>query len=103
MVACTVTDNEALSRYEITDESGELAGFSRYDRRVIDGAEVTVIHHTLVYPDYQGQGIGSQLVRGSLLDIRHRGGFVVPECPHVEGWIDRHPDFDDLVVAVDID
>lgn len=101
MVACTVTDNAALSRYEITDDTGELAGFSRYDRSLIDGVEVTVIHHTLVYPDYQGQGIGSHLVRSELEDIRRRGGFVVPECPHVEGWIDRHPDFADLVVDLD--
>ena len=48
-------------------------------------------------PDAEESGLGSTLVRGALDDVRSRGGSVVPRCSFVRGWIDRHPDYADLV------
>ncbi|MEP7055135.1 MAG: GNAT family N-acetyltransferase [Actinomycetota bacterium] len=74
---------------------GEEAGVSNY-RRVGDTVTFT---HTEVPPELQGQGLGGILVRGSLDDVRRRGLRVVPLCPFVEAWIDRHPEYADLVRA----
>ena len=43
-------------------------------------------------------GVGSTLVRAALDDVRAQGGSVVPQCPFVRGWIERHQDYADLVV-----
>jgi uncharacterized protein len=58
-----------------------------------------VLYHTEIDPAYGGQGLGSTLVRGALDDIRGRGLEVVPLCPFVRAYIDRHPDYADLVTT----
>jgi predicted GNAT family acetyltransferase len=38
-------------------------------------------------------------VRGALDDVRAKGGSVVPKCSFVRGWIEKHPDYADLVTS----
>jgi predicted GNAT family acetyltransferase len=38
-------------------------------------------------------------VRAALDDVRAKGGSVVPKCSFVRGWIERHPDYADLVTS----
>jgi hypothetical protein len=90
----TVQDVPEKSRYEIRD--GERAlGFAAYERH----GDTTVFTHTEVDPDAGQDGLGSTLVRAALDDVRGRGGSVVPQCSFVRGWIDRHPEYADLVAA----
>ena len=56
-----------------------------------------VFTHTEVDPDAGQSGLGSTLVRAALDDVRSQGGSVVPQCPFVRGWIERHQDYADLV------
>jgi predicted GNAT family acetyltransferase len=92
----TVRDVPEADRFEIRD--GErLLGVAAYERR---GATV-VFTHTEVDPDAGRPGLGSTLVRAALDDVRGRGGRVLPRCPFVRGWIDRHPEYADLVVGTD--
>ena len=85
-----VRDNIDLHRFELAAD-GHIA-FSEYKR---DGGVLTVMH-TEVPKELNGKGIGSALVRG-LLDIaRAQGLKVVPLCPFVAGYIDKHPDYADL-------
>ena len=87
-----VRDEPDASRYEA--RSGEdLAGFTMYDRE--DG--LFVFTHTEVDPAFEGQGVGGTLVRGALDDVRRRGARVEAHCPFVRGWIERHPDYQDLL------
>ncbi|MCZ7438473.1 GNAT family N-acetyltransferase [Micromonospora sp. WMMC241] len=88
-----VEENPAKHRFEILVDDA-LAGFSAYLPR----GEVLVFTHTEVDDRYQGQGVGAALVRGMLDQIRERGGRVVPRCPFVAAFIERHPDYADLVV-----
>ena len=97
----TVADSQPQHRYEIRDLDGELAGFAHYGRQVVGDREVTTLDRTVVYPDFQGQGIGGLLARAALDDVRSRDGLVEPVCPFIEGWIDNHPDFHDLLVPRD--
>jgi predicted GNAT family acetyltransferase len=57
--------------------------------------------HTEVDQDAGRSGLGSSLVRSALDDVRSQGIKVVPLCPFVRGWIDRHPDYADLVADDD--
>jgi uncharacterized protein len=89
-----ITDNAAKSRYEIRLD-GDLAGFAEYER----AEDAVVFTHTEVDPDAGQDGLGSTLVRAALDDVRGRGGSVVAQCSFVRGWIQRHPDYADLVAA----
>ena len=79
-------------RYEALDR-GAVAGFAEYRTT----GDLIVFTHTEVDPAHEGQGVGSALAQGALDDARARHLAVLPLCPFVKGWIERHPDYQDLV------
>jgi len=58
-----------------------------------------VFTHTEIDPEFEGKGLGSQLARGALDAVRAEGSRVVPLCPFMAGYIERHPDYQALVDA----
>lgn len=90
----SVTDNIEQARYEAR-LAGALAGFAAYR---VDGSTI-VITHTEVEPAREGQGVGSTLVSKALDDVRDRGLRVRPLCSFVRSYIERHPAYQDLLVA----
>lgn len=88
----SVVDNPDGERYEV-EVDGERAGLATY-RRVPDR---TVFLHTEVDDRFEGQGIGSHLIRAALDGERARGQHVEPRCPFVARFIRRHPEYADLV------
>ena len=91
-----VRDAPEADRYEIRDGE-QVLGLAAYERR----GEIVVFTHTEVDPDSGRSGLGSTLVRAALDDVRSRGGSVVPRCSFVQGWIERHPEYADLVADPD--
>ena len=90
----TVTDNQDQHRFEARVD-GELAGFAEYRLR---GDDVIIFTHTEVDDAYEGRGVGSALARQALDAVRDAGERrVVPRCPFIKAWIDRHPDYRELV------
>lgn len=88
----TVHDNSAESRFEI-EVDGRLAGYVDYRR---DGDEYA-LPHTRVLTEFEGRGIGGQLIVGALDEIASRGGTVLPYCPFVPKVIRDHPEYLELV------
>ncbi|CAN5308874.1 GNAT family N-acetyltransferase [soil metagenome] len=87
-----VTDNREALRFEAHLDA-ELVGIAEYQLR--DG--VIELPHTEVY--VEGRGIGSALARYALDAVRADGTRAVyPVCPFIKSWIDKHPDYADLVV-----
>jgi predicted GNAT family acetyltransferase len=91
-VTIDVRDHPAALQYEVTVD-GEPAGFIRY---TLDGDVVTLVH-TDVDPKYEGHGVGTELVKGALEDLRARGKKVRPVCPFVRAYLARHDEYRDLV------
>ncbi|MFC0005383.1 GNAT family N-acetyltransferase [Micromonospora siamensis] len=89
-----VEENPAAHRFEILVDDA-LAGFTAYVPR----GEVLVFTHTEVDERFQNMGVGAALIRGTLDQIRARGGRVVPRCPFMAAFIERHPDYADLVTV----
>jgi predicted GNAT family acetyltransferase len=91
-----VRDNPERNRYEAYVGS-ELAGYADYHSHP---GLVTVLH-TEVDTAFEGQGVGSELVRRMLDDIRHRNMKVLPVCPFVRAFLQRHPEYADLAWSPD--
>jgi predicted GNAT family acetyltransferase len=89
--AITIVDAESEHRFEAR-VGGALAGYVEYRRE----PELVVYPHTFVEPEYEGKGIGGALARAALDDARRRGLRVWPSCPFIAGWLDRHPEYQDL-------
>lgn len=87
-----VTHSSEKNRYEAVTSDGAVAGFIDYR----PGA-VVELPHTEVDPAFEGQGIGGQLVRGTLDQLRALGKKVDPSCPFVAAWIEKHPEYSDLL------
>ena len=55
--------------------------------------------HTEVPESLEGRGVGSKLIAGALDDVRHRNLKIVPECPFVASYVQRHPEVQDLLAS----
>ena len=93
-----VTLSEADQRYEITAD-GEPAGFLTFH----DHRGTRTLVHTEIDPAYEGRGLAGDLVRAVLDDIRGRGMTMLPVCPFVRAFLDKHPEYVDLVPAAQRD
>jgi predicted GNAT family acetyltransferase len=93
MADVQVTDNRAESRFEARLD-GELAGFAAYEL----ADDLIMFTHTEVDDAFEGHGVGSALARGALDAVRADGTRqVLPRCRFIRGWIEKHPDYQDLV------
>lgn len=81
-----VTDNRAESRFELPTDAGPAIAAYR-----LEGDTITFTH-TVVPPEAEGHGVGSRLIAGALADVAARSLKVVPQCPFVRAYLDRHPD-----------
>ena len=87
-----VDKNAAASRDE-TQVEGRTALVQFRDES--DGT-VRLIH-TEVPDALEGRGVGSSLAKGVLEAIRAEGKRIVPQCTFIAGYLDRHPEYQDLV------
>jgi predicted GNAT family acetyltransferase len=90
--AVALGDDTEGQRYEIHVD-GELAGFATYKLRPGEIA----FNHTEIDDRFEGQGLGSRLVAFALDDARERGLAVLPFCPFVKAYIQRHREYAGLV------
>ena len=87
-----IRDNAAASRYELAVDGG--VAFLDYKDSPL-GHRLLV--HTEVPAAQKGRGIGTQLVKGVLDEARARGRRIVPVCSFVKAFIERHPEYKDVL------
>ncbi len=88
-----IIDNKARHRFEL-EVDGHIAA-TYYS--IADGV-ITFIH-TEVPPELGGKGVGSKLIRGALDQVRSACLKVIAQCPFVKAFIEKHPDYADLLKA----
>jgi predicted GNAT family acetyltransferase len=86
-----VIDNKVKQRYELAVDGYTAASYYR----VADG--VLTFVHTEVPAELGGKGVGSKLIAGALDLVRAGGLKVVAQCTFVKAFLDKHPDYQDLL------
>jgi len=99
MPSAAVRHNPERERY-VAEVDGDIVGYTVYHIR---HGGIYFFVHTEIDPGYAGKGIGETLVRKALDDVRAQGGTIVPLCPYVAAFIEKNPDYDDLVNHVIFD
>ncbi|MBT2566341.1 N-acetyltransferase [Arthrobacter sp. ISL-85] len=88
-----MVNDEKTGTYEAIVGDTEIAGLT-YN---VAGADRLVLLATSVFPDFRKQGIGTELIRRVLDDVRAQGKTVTIMCPIVRTFIDRNPEYSDLI------
>jgi uncharacterized protein len=89
-----IVDAPQASRYELR-LGGRLIGLAAYRRR--DGR--IAFTHTEVDESCEGRGFGSRLAAAALAEARREGLEVVPLCPFIAHYIERHPEYEKVVAS----
>jgi predicted GNAT family acetyltransferase/glutaredoxin len=87
-----VVDVPEACRYELR-LGGRLIGLAAYRRR----GERIALTHTEVAESCEGRGFGSRLAAGALEDAARQGLEIVPLCPFIAAYIERHPEWQEAV------
>ena len=80
------------SRYELR-LGGRLIGLAAYRRR--EGR--IAFTHTEVDESCAGRGLGSRLAEVALADAAKENLGVVPLCPFIAHYIEKHPEYEQLI------
>jgi predicted GNAT family acetyltransferase/glutaredoxin len=89
-----VVDVPEANRYELRLD-GRLVGLAAYHRR----GDRIAFTHTEVDGSWEGRGLGGRLAATALDDAASKGLEVVPLCPFIAHYIERHPGYETLVAA----
>lgn len=87
-----VVENPEAKRFEAY-LGEQLAGVLEY----IPLQGKIIATHTEIDEALEGRGVGSQLVAGTLDQLRGDGRHVQPLCPYVTAYLRKHPEYDDVV------
>jgi predicted GNAT family acetyltransferase len=88
--------HEPDARRFVADVGGKTAYISY---RQVDG-QLLELDHTYVPRESRGGGVASELTVHALEYARERGYHVVPSCPFVAAYIERHPEYRELRVGL---
>lgn len=86
-----VKNNTAEQRYQA--QVGEDMAELTYHR---DGDKITYVH-TEVPDEMEGRGIGGSLARTALEDARAQNLRIVPKCPFVAAYVQKHEEYHSLL------
>ena len=84
--------NEERHRYEFRLDGG--VAYVEYEPAANSRYRLT---HTIVPPQFEGQGIGRELVESTLEALREQGVRIIPECTFIIRYIQRHPEWEPLL------
>ncbi|CAN5167418.1 GNAT family N-acetyltransferase [soil metagenome] len=87
----SVQNNPPKKRYELEVEGHVAATYYELSNGVI------TFVHTEVPKELGGKGIGSKLIKGALDQVRAAGLEVIPQCPFVKAYIEKHAEYADLL------
>ncbi len=86
-----IRDDTARSRFEL-----DVDGVTVFMNYRLSGNAIS-LDHTETPVAARGRGLASQLVKAVLDEVRRRDLQIVPRCPFVSAYLERHPQYRDLM------
>jgi hypothetical protein len=87
-----IRDNRALQRFELpVEDQIVFADYRRQPGRL-------VITHVEAPPNLRGKGVAGRLMQAVAEGARAEQVKVLPLCSYARAWLQRHPEYRDLVV-----
>jgi predicted GNAT family acetyltransferase len=90
-----VRENREEQRFELALGEGKTA-FIQYARA---GEGVVELTHTEVPEEFEGQGIGGKLVKGTFELLQEANLRMMPTCRFVAVYLERHPEYQSLAAS----
>jgi predicted GNAT family acetyltransferase len=90
-----VKDNKQAQRFEMDLGEGKTA-FIQY-AKASEG--VVELMHTEVPEEFEGQGIGGRLVKGTFEILQEENLRMMPTCRFVAVYLQRHPEYQSLAAS----
>jgi uncharacterized protein len=91
MSEISIRHNPDRSRYEVLD-GDRIIGKANY-REYGDGQGLRIFYHTVIENEYGGQGLAGRLASLALNETVSAGVSIVPVCPYIHKYLDRHPEY----------
>ena len=87
-----VTHIKNANRFEVLLENGQTAylNYNEFENSLN-------LSHTYVPQSFEGKGIAAAIVKIALDYARKNNLSIIPSCPYVAAYIERHPEHRDLV------
>ena len=79
----------------VATENEVKAGEMTYSKA---GEEKIIIDHTEVHPEFNGKGVGKQMVFAAVEYARENGIKILPLCPFAKAMFDKNKDIRDVLV-----
>ncbi|MBI3224582.1 MAG: N-acetyltransferase [Mycolicibacterium cosmeticum] len=92
----TVVHAPQLSRFEVY-LGADLAGFAEY----LDHQGRRLFFHTEIGEQFGGKGLAGTLIRHALAATVESGLRIVPLCPFVKSFVDKHSEDEAFASSVD--
>lgn len=91
MEALTIQENKGQRQFETTvDGHPARIEYIRQPDKIF-------LTHTEVHPALEGKGIGSQLIKQVLEQVEAENLKLIPLCPFVAAYLQRHPEWQRLL------
>ncbi len=87
-----VENNASAKRFETM-----VAGYQVFLDYELKDQTMTLIH-TKVPSELEGQGLGGKIVKAALEYAKNHGLQVIPQCPFVLSYVERHQEYKSIVV-----
>lgn len=92
MTEAVVQHSESAKRFTARTPSGlAYMSYARPDDQTMD------LQHTVVPEADRGRGVGTSLVGAAIKHARENGLRVIPTCPFVKAWLEKHPEHRDAL------
>jgi predicted GNAT family acetyltransferase len=91
LTLANVVHNEAHHRFEVVE--GDSLAVALYQRE----GSLIIFTHTEVPKEFEGKGVGSALAKTALNYARDNDLKVLPLCPFIRSYIERHAEYQPLV------
>ncbi|HEY4550036.1 MAG TPA: GNAT family N-acetyltransferase [Bacillus sp. (in: firmicutes)] len=63
----------------------------------VNGQDLIIVNHTVVYNGQNGRGLGKQLVDKLVDYARNENKLIIPICPYAKKALESNPEYQDVL------